>query len=533
MRRNILLAGLPIALLLVASQAGAGVHYLRPNIHPIPEGPPAGAHLTYYGGRVISNVKVYAVNWGTGVSTTVSSQIGAFYTAITASSYFDWLGEYNTVGLNGQDGQPGSNQRIGRGTFGGGYTLMNVATTGTVTDDQIQSTLSAAITSGALPQPDLDAAGNVNAVYMIDFPPGLTVTGPGGTDTSCVQFCAYHSTVAFGGRSVPYGVLPDLGGACADGCGMGAVPFDNVTSVHSHELVESVTDAEVGVASQTSVGRPIAWYDTATDTGEIGDICNAMQTQLVGYTVQTLWSNVVGACIASRQLAMCSGSNAPCTPCASTDDGAACSGATPVCATDAADVRQGQCVACNSNAQCSGATPTCDKSGGALQDTCRACASNADCAGGTSPVCELSGAKAGQCVECNVDSDCPNGGKCDTSANTCAECETAAQCANPTPACSAQKKCAACTQDADCAGSPAGAHCNASSGACGASSAGSPSADGGAPLNPDTDPGYYYRAPNTNMSCAMSAGDAGPITLGAAAVALLAAAGSLRRRIKR
>lgn len=271
------------------------------------------------------------------------------------------------------------------------------------------------------------------------FPPGFTVTGPGGTDTSCVQFCAYHSTVAFGGRSVPYGVLPDLGGACADGCGMGAVPFDNVTSVHSHELVESVTDAEVGVASQTSVGRPIAWYDTATDTGEIGDICNAMQTQLVGYTVQTLWSNVVGACIASRQLAMCSGSNAPCTPCASTDDGAACSGATPVCATDAADVRQGQCVACNSNAQCSGATPTCDKSGGALQDTCRACASNADCAGGTSPVCELSGAKAGQCVECNVDSDCPNGGKCDTSANTCAECETAAQCANPTPACSAQK----------------------------------------------------------------------------------------------
>ena len=70
--------------------------------------------LAYYGGRVISNVKVYAVNWEPNVNAEVKAGIGAFYQAVTNSAYFDWLSEYDTVGKNGIDGQPGSNQRVGR-----------------------------------------------------------------------------------------------------------------------------------------------------------------------------------------------------------------------------------------------------------------------------------------------------------------------------------------------------------------------------------------------------------------------------------
>ena len=75
---------------------------------PAPQ-PEATCHLNYYGGKVLQNVVVEEVNWGTGVNATVQSTLGGFYAAVTASAYFDWLSEYNTVGLNGMsDGLPGS-----------------------------------------------------------------------------------------------------------------------------------------------------------------------------------------------------------------------------------------------------------------------------------------------------------------------------------------------------------------------------------------------------------------------------------------
>jgi uncharacterized membrane protein len=70
--------------------------------------------------------------------------------------------------------------------------------------------------------------------------------------------------------------------------------------VTSHELIESVTDRDVGLA--TTVGYPLAWYDTAG--GEIGDICHQQFATVVGgdgntYSVQKQWSNKYNACIAT------------------------------------------------------------------------------------------------------------------------------------------------------------------------------------------------------------------------------------------
>ena len=75
--------------------------------------------LKYYGGPVIQNAKIYHVNWGANVSSTISTTLPTFYAALVASRYLDWLSEYNTVGLDGQDGQAGSNQGISRGHFAG------------------------------------------------------------------------------------------------------------------------------------------------------------------------------------------------------------------------------------------------------------------------------------------------------------------------------------------------------------------------------------------------------------------------------
>jgi len=408
--------------------------------------------LTYWGGRVIGNVKVLAVNWGPNVNTTLKNGIGAFYTAVTNSAYFDWLSEYDTFGLNGQDGLRGSGQRIGRGTFGGTTTITPALTATSITNDQIATELAAQLAAGHLPAPVTDAAGNVNSIYMIDFPPGVSISL--GTDKSCSTFGAYHYTIVYAGKSVPYGVHPDCG-----------YSFTTSTSIHSHELIEAVTDMEVGLvpASVPTVARPAAWYWYASDAsqGEIGDICESSgnpDTTVAGYTVQKEWSNSQGACIGTSPTIICDGSTPAipgCRPCTAADNGVACNGARPVCETNAANHKAGQCVACTAtvacpnaatciqsnddtddscfvcatNADCSANTPICD----ATSHQCRACTGNTDCAAPT-PVCQSTAASPqhGECVECLANTDCTSPAHCDTATNKCVT-QSGPPDAGPTP----------------------------------------------------------------------------------------------------
>src|SRR5580692_9467942 len=80
---------------------GSGHH--GPAMHMKTNGPtPAAApsaHLTYFGGPVISNVKIITVFWGS-AATTFQTQLGQFFSTVTASSYFDWLSEYDTPTQN-------------------------------------------------------------------------------------------------------------------------------------------------------------------------------------------------------------------------------------------------------------------------------------------------------------------------------------------------------------------------------------------------------------------------------------------------
>jgi len=82
---------------------------------------PAGAHLTYFGGPVISNIQVVVVFWGPNVNAAVTANgtIDQFYTDITTSRFFDELTEYTTAGVTNSGGVS-SNQTIGHGTFAGG-----------------------------------------------------------------------------------------------------------------------------------------------------------------------------------------------------------------------------------------------------------------------------------------------------------------------------------------------------------------------------------------------------------------------------
>jgi hypothetical protein len=104
---------------------------------------PAGSHLNYYGGHVISNVHVTQVLYGTGtftpeVSGTGANTLAAFYRGVTNSPYFDWLTEYNTT-INAANGQPGTNQVIGRGTFVGQTRITPALTNNLATIDDSKS----------------------------------------------------------------------------------------------------------------------------------------------------------------------------------------------------------------------------------------------------------------------------------------------------------------------------------------------------------------------------------------------------------
>jgi hypothetical protein len=277
---------------------GTYVHKLpwRDSAAP-PAAAPAGAHLTYWGGRVISKAKVVQVLYGAGtysgnVSGTASPTLAQFYGGVTSSAYVDWLTEYNTT-VSG-----GTGQTISRGSFLNRVSITPASSRNgaTISDASIQKEISAQVAAGHLPAPD------ANTIYMVNFPKGKTISQGGSRSCVAGGFCAYHGTFKRNAQEVYYGVLPDMsaGSGCDRGCGNGT-PFANQTSVASHELIETITDAEVGLA--TVLGKPLAWYDP--NNGEIGDICNGLQGTVSGgdgktYTVQKEWSNQAKACIVHR-----------------------------------------------------------------------------------------------------------------------------------------------------------------------------------------------------------------------------------------
>lgn len=267
---------------------------------------PAGAHLSYFGGPVVSNAHVIQVLYGMGsynlqVAGSSNPTMGHFFSDLlgTHSGYIDLLRQYST------DISGGTNQIIGNGTFDGLFQIIpSAANNGsTIHDSNIQAELLAQISAGHLPGALLDAAGNVNTIYMIYFPPSKTIIDSTGS-TSCVAggFCAYHGTTSntLNSKHLLYGVLPDMqaGSGCSTGCGTSSV-FGNYTSVTSHELSEAITDADIGLHLSLPPGAPMAWYDA--NHGEIGDICNAQQGSYVAngtaYTIQLEFSNAANNCV--------------------------------------------------------------------------------------------------------------------------------------------------------------------------------------------------------------------------------------------
>jgi hypothetical protein len=236
--------------------------------------PLVAPHLTFFGGPLLRNVDIHPVFWTSNVA--FQSNINAFYPAVagTGSALWAMLAQY------------------GLGFRSAGWpAVVDNRPTGTFTDPQIQTEVLRLINAGSLPGP------TSNTYYPVHFPAGVTIKL--GTSTSCVQFCAYHSTFQVRNSAgtiinVNYGVVPDIGSpGCNGGCG-GNTVVNNTDSVASHELVEAATDPAVGLA--TVFGPPLGWYDQGNNE-EIGDLCNGIQGTSAGFVVQKEWSNAANACV--------------------------------------------------------------------------------------------------------------------------------------------------------------------------------------------------------------------------------------------
>jgi hypothetical protein len=240
----------------------------------------------YQGGPVLSNVKILAVFWGSKVSSTVTSGVPGFYSALADSEYLDKLDEYYAS-------SPLLNP-IGRGTYAGGVTISPRNTSTSLADNDIQVEIAAQISARALPLPD------ANTLYMVHLPPGITINN--GESSSCVAntgFCAYHGfgTQALSGvagtsfTSFQYVVAPDYGSGsgCDTGCGTGT-ELQNITANLSHEISDAITDPESN-----------GWWGLQPGD-EIGETCNQIDDTITDstgtqYTVQKTWSHAANACV--------------------------------------------------------------------------------------------------------------------------------------------------------------------------------------------------------------------------------------------
>jgi hypothetical protein len=254
--------------------------------------------LDYNCGTLLAQVKLFTIYYTAAAATADRAEYADFYASIVQSTYFDWIREYDS-----------GSYKLRRGTYIGDYVDMTPNTMpaqGSLDDSQIGPYLQALLAATpSLPQPD------ANTLYMIHFPPGVTITQGG--HSSCnggdQYFCAYHSGAAASGQvgTVRYSVIPYLGdNGCTQGCGGGTGKVSPDTEVTaSHEIMEAVTDADVWSGSNSKLG----WYDQSgngtgtgqcpgSGAGEVGDICNGDVASVGKYKVQKIWSNKQNGCIA-------------------------------------------------------------------------------------------------------------------------------------------------------------------------------------------------------------------------------------------
>jgi len=229
--------------------------------------------LSYRGGPVLTHGVVVPIYWNS--NTAYITQLDNFYADIFTSAWFGNFAQYDVL----------------PGTRGTSYT--GAFAPGKYTDAEVRDQIISLINSNAI------AAPTGQTYYPVHLPLGVSIVEEYDDGyrqvVSCLLWCAFHGTFVLNGVNVQYGIIPDLSVGVCRRCGQNSQVVDNVFSVSSHELIETLTDPAIGLLDGYK-----AWYND--QLGEIGDYCWDKDTNITAannrvYVVQREWSNCAQACV--------------------------------------------------------------------------------------------------------------------------------------------------------------------------------------------------------------------------------------------
>ncbi|MER7584351.1 hypothetical protein [Kitasatospora sp. NPDC097691] len=230
-------------------------------VEPMPLGLRAGGaggadKFVDNGGTVLQVTQLFLIYWGTAWTATpapipTSAQITAACQTMTVGPYMAGLAQY---------------RGIGRGFVRGSTVITSSNPPNNFTDVQVSNFIDAQITAGTVPATDVDN----QTLYCVMMPTGVNASNS--------NFIGEHTYYIRSGQRIHFAWITNSGS------------LSRITTIISHELVESATDPEgsafLGVAGTCSQG---GWC-------EIGDVCSATST-LDGVSVQSYWSNQAGQCL--------------------------------------------------------------------------------------------------------------------------------------------------------------------------------------------------------------------------------------------
>jgi len=225
----------------------------------------AGPSTTFTdnGGPVISNVHVQLIFWGSawsGAASPTAAQVTNAVQTILNGSYMTGLSQY---------------RGIGRGLLRGTSMITTSNPPNPFSDTDVANLIASCLNAGAIAEPDEDT----QILYCVIMPVGVRSTNP--------SFVGEHTFFTYTHFELPFDFDNDRAHyAWVTNNGS----LDAITTIFSHELVESATDPE----GSAILGVP----GTCSQSGwcEIGDVCNSTGV-LNGVRVQSYWSQRDRACV--------------------------------------------------------------------------------------------------------------------------------------------------------------------------------------------------------------------------------------------
>jgi len=238
-----------------------------------------GNGISYHGGPVMTGtVNVYFIWYGNWNANSAQTILPALASSIGNSAYFNINTTYSVSG-----------QTISGGVHYAGATTDTGSLGTTLTDANIQTIVSSAISSGALPK-------DLNGAYFV-----LTAKEVSESSGFCTQYCGWHTYGTIAGSNIKYSFVGNAD-RCPSACAAQTTsPNDNagadaMASVIAHELEEMVTDPNLNAwfdGRGAENADKCAWTWGTTLTASNGSKYN-MTLGGLNFLIQQNWVNASG-----------------------------------------------------------------------------------------------------------------------------------------------------------------------------------------------------------------------------------------------